>query len=557
MAQEDDAVRLEALVEAGIALASESNLDTLLFRIADLARQVVGAAYGAVGVVADDGTLSRFVYAGIDEETAVRIGALPTGRGVLGVVLEQAHPLRLANLADHPRSVGFPPGHPTMRSFLGAPIVARGRVFGRLYLTEKQGAATFSEKDERIAMMLAAQAGVAVENASLYDQVHARGEQLGRRLAQMASFELVARMVLAESTTTDEVLLSAVEEARLLTGGTRATLMMLDPSTHELRIRHAVGYEDAADLEGSVLAPGTSKSHAVIDRRQAEAVDDLPSDPEINLHVLELLGHPTNGAFAPLLVRDRPIGALAVYGSSDGLPFTADDLSILQILANQAAIALENDRLTFLLRDLAVLEERERISKELHDGVIQSIYSVGLNLQASLSLLTSQPERGVQRIEDAIRELDNVVRDVRNYIFELRPRLMEERGLESAILELVRELEVNTTAHATVKLAARVSDALEPQDQVHVIQVTREILSNISRHAQATHVQVAAEVRGDTFALDIEDDGVGFNPGTVRRGHGLDNMTARVEALGGSLTITPGVEGGTLHAVRVPLAYAG
>jgi signal transduction histidine kinase len=256
-------------------------------------------------------------------------------------------------------------------------------------------------------------------------------------------------------------------------------------------------------------------------------------------------------------VRDRPIGALAVYGSADGLPFAADDLSILQILANQAAIALENDRLTFLLRDLAVLEERERISKELHDGVIQSIYSVGLNLQASLSLLSSQPGRGVQRIEDAIRELDNVVRDVRNYIFELRPRLMEERGLESAIRELVRELEVNTTAHATVKLASQVCDALEPQDQVHVIQVTREILSNISRHAQATHVRVVAEVRDGAFALDIEDDGVGFNPGTVRRGHGLDNMTARVEALGGTLSITPGSEGGTLHAVRVPLVDAG
>jgi signal transduction histidine kinase len=550
---QEESSRLEALVEAGIALAAESHLDILLSRIAELARRVVQATYGAVGVIGQSGELARFVYAGIDKDTAHRIGGLPTGEGVLGVVLEQAHPLRLKEISEHPRSSGFPPHHPVMHSFLGAPIVVRGRVFGRLYLSEKEEGEEFSEGDERIAMMLAAQAGVAIENVFLYEEVQTRGVELGRRLAQLASFELVARMLLTESSSTGEVLEFAAEQARFLTGGTRATLMMLDEATGELIIRHAVGGEGAADLVGIRLQHDTSKSHSVMRRREAELVQDLAQDREINESVLHLLGNPSDGVFAPLLVRDRPIGALAVYGSSEGRPFTPDDLSVLQILANQAAIALENDRLTFLLRNLAILEERERISKELHDGVIQSIYSVGLNLQGALSLMRAQPERAAHRIEEAIAELDNVVRDVRNYIFELRPRLVEDRGLESAIVELVRELEVNTTAHATVELAPRANESLPRQQEAHVIQVVREVLSNIARHAQPSEVWVRVEERDGYFTLVIDDDGLGFDPAKVARGQGLSNMEARVEVLGGVLEILPRDGGGTRHSVRVPL----
>src|SRR6266700_3512331 len=211
--------------------------------------------------------------------------------------------------------------------------------------------------------------------------------------------------------------------------------MMLDDASGELVIRHARG-EGAPELEGVRLAPGTSKSHAVIARGRPELVTSLQEDAEINEQVLETFGNPTTGVFAPLVVRDRAIGAIAVYGNADDPPFSLDDLSIMQILANQAAIAVENDRLTELLRNLAVLEERERISKELHDGVIQSIYSVGLSLQGARALLSDHPDRASHRIEEAIDELDAVVRDVRSYIFELRPRLVEERGFEEAMLGL-------------------------------------------------------------------------------------------------------------------------
>jgi signal transduction histidine kinase len=265
------------------------------------------------------------------------------------------------------------------------------------------------------------------------------------------------------------------------------------------------------------------------------------------------MGNPTNGAFAPLVVRDRAIGAIAVYGNNADRPFTTDDRSILQILANQAAIAVENDRLTELLRNLAVLEERERISKELHDGVIQSIYSVGLNLQGARSLLGDHPDRASQRIDDAINELDSVVRDVRNYIFELRPRVVEERGFEEAILGLVRELEVNTTAHTTAELAPSCGGALGPSGQAHVIQIVREILSNIARHAHATEVRLRADARDGQFLLDVEDNGAGFDPSVPSRGHGLRNMAARAAAIGGKIEISPRDGGGMRHRVRVEL----
>lgn len=368
--------RTAGLVEAGLALASELDLDALLQRIADLAREVVGARYGAVGVVGEDGLLLRFVYSGIDQETADLIGDLPHGRGLLGVLLEGGRPMRMRQISDHPDSYGFPANHPPMHSFLGVPIIVRDHVFGRLYLTEKQGAEEFSKDDERIAMTLAAQAGVAIENANLLEEVKVRGEEL------------------------------------------------------------------------------------------------------------------------------------------------------------------------------AVLEERDRISKELHDGVIQSIYSVGLSLQAAMSLIHRDPEATKKRMEDVISTLDDVVRDVRSYIFALQPKSVEERGLKAALEELVRELEVNALAETTVELSM---DALRlvPDSAVgDLIQIAREVLSNIARHAQASEVSVACSIRdGETFVMTIEDDGVGFDPSSVDRGHGLTNIEERSRRLGGTLAISERRPKGTIHTL--------
>jgi signal transduction histidine kinase len=380
--------RLSALVDAGLALAADLDLDSLLQRIADLSREVLDARYGAVGVVGDAGELMKFVYSGIDEQTAHEIGHLPDGRGVLGALIEENRPLRLREISQHPRSFGFPDHHPPMSTFLGVPIVVRNRVFGRLYLTEKAEGAEFTKDDERIALTFAAQAGVALENARL--------------------------------------------------------------------------------------------------------------------------------------------------------------------VANYTAVALENERLTEALRDLAVLEERERISRELHDGVIQSIYSVGLSLQGSQTLLKRDPSKAEERVDAAIAELDNVVRDVRSYIFELQPKMVEEKGFSAAISELVRDLEVNTLAHATIDLDEVACGAIAAAGKAHLLQFVRETLSNIARHAQASEVEVSCGVVGDHIELRIEDDGVSFDPASVKRGHGLTNMEDRAVQLGGKLEITPRQPKGTSHVLSIP-----
>ena len=543
--------RLAGLVEAGMVLASELDEERLLQRIADLARGVIGARYAAVGIVGGEGGLTRFVHSGVDRETADRIGDLPTGKGVLGVIIEEGRPLRLSEISDHPRSVGFPPHHPEMHSFLGAPVIGRGEVLGRLYLTEKLDGSGFTKDDELVAMTFAAQAGVAIENSRLYEVVRSRSDELARRVSELASVDRVSQLLIS-GTTIDEALSFAAEQAQKLTTATRALISLVDRKTGALRVRHSAGDQVAGDLVGTALPQGRSKAHAVLERMKGEIVSDISSDSEIDEETIHKLGDPERGAFAPIIIRGAGAGVLAAYDPADGEPFSTDDLTVLQIIANQIAIAVENDRLTEALRDLAVLEERERISKELHDGVIQSIYSVGLSLQGSMSLLERDADRARIRIDEAIAELDNVVRDVRSYIFELRPKLVEERGLGAAIHELARDYEVNTLARTIVDLEDDDYSSFTPDQQTHVIQIAREVLSNIARHAQASEVRITSSREGNHVTLLIEDDGRGFDPATVKRGHGLTNIEARARTLRGTLEIVPRDPTGTSHELRVP-----
>lgn len=534
-----------------MVLASELDLDSLLQRIADLSREVVGAKYGAVGVLGNDGELAKFVYSGLDEETVAKIGELPTGRGVLGVLIREGKPLRMREISAHPSSYGFPDAHPPMHSFLGVPIMVRGHIFGRLYVTEKQGATEFSKDDERIALTLASQAAIAIENARLYDEIRLRSEELARRVAELASVEHVAELLIGDASL-DEMLTSAGREAIKLTGARRSTMLLLDRASGDLVIRAAVG-EGAEDLIGARFKQGSAKAYAVMLRGQGEVVADLEADTEVDRDTLERLGRPRRGAFVPLVVRDRGIGALSVYDREDDEPFTPDDLFVLQLLANQIAIAVENDRLTDSLQILAVLEERDRISKELHDGVIQSIYSVGLSLQGSISLLDRDPDLARQRIDGVIAQLDNVVRDVRSYIFELQPKVVEGREFGDAIVELAKDFEVNTLASVAIDVSDDNCADLDERQRSNVIQIMREVLSNIARHSQASEVSIGCSFEDGVLIFEVSDNGIGFDPDSVKRGQGLRNMHDRALRLGGGLEIEGRTPHGTRHRLRVPI----
>jgi signal transduction histidine kinase len=544
--------QLSALVEAGMVLASELKLDALLQRIADLAREVIGAQYAAVGVVGEAGDLVEFVYSGIDKPTADKIGDLPRGRGVLGVLIQEDRPLRMPEISDHPNAYGFPEHHPEMHSFLGVPITVRGHVFGRLYLAEKQEQKEFNKDDERLALTLAAQAGIAIDNARLYEEVRSRGDQLARHVSYLASFERVGDLAFGQGSV-DETLHTAAEEARKLTGAHQSIVALYDETTGEMVVRQAVAEAGIGIAPGTRFPSKGSKSQRVMDRLRGEIVEDMEADPEVHAATYEALGRPRAGAFVPIAARGRGRGVLAVHDTTRA-SFTQDDLAIMQILANQVAIALENERLGEALRSLAVLEERDRISKELHDGVIQSIYSVGLALQGTLSVLDRDVELSRKRIDDAIRELDNVVRDVRSYIFELQPYVVAGRGFSEAIVELLRDHEVNTLAHTAANLEPEACDALAESQKGDVVQIVREVLSNIARHSQATEVELSCSMQDRQIVLQISDNGSGFDPQKVTRGQGLTNIEDRARKLGGDVQMEKRRPRGMMFALRIPTA---
>jgi signal transduction histidine kinase len=371
-----DRDRADLLIEAGLALASERSLEAVLQRIVELAVNITGARYGAISVLAADGRIQEFITEGITDEERAKIGDPPTGHGILGLLISEARPLRLAEIAAHPMSVGFPPHHPPMRSLLGAPVLARGKVFGNIYVTEERGDEEFSLDDERVLQVLATQAGVAVENARLYEE-----------------------MLRAQ----DEV------------------------------------------------------------------------------------------------------------------------------------------------RRLEVLDDRERIAKELHDGVIQSLFAVGMSLQGAAAL--AQDEGITRRIEGAVEDIDGAIRDLRNYIFGLRPGILADRQLDQALRELGTEFEQRSGVVTVVDVDPGIGAELASIAS-DVVQITREALSNVGRHAEATTCRVSLRRGADGAILMIDDDGGGFDPGAAVEGLGIENLRDRVTSLGGSLDIeSGGGEGTTVRAV--------
>jgi signal transduction histidine kinase len=368
------------LIEAGMFLASELSLDAVLARIVDLAVELTGARYGALGVLNAEGSaIAEFITVGITEEQRALLGDPPTGHGLLGVLIHDARPLRVPVIADDPRSVGFPPNHPPMRSLLGVPITGRGRVFGDLYLTDKDGGGPFDDEDERVLTVLASQAAVAVENARLHDEAERAAQELRR-------FE--------------------------------------------------------------------------------------------------------------------------------------------------------------------VLEDRERIAKELHDGVIQSLFAVGMSLQGLATMATDQET--TRRLEAAVEDVDRAIRDLRNYIFGLRPGVLADRQLDQALKELASEFGARTDVATVVDVDAEVASELSSRAS-DVVQLVREALSNVGRHAEAATCRVSLFRRPEGAVLEIDDDGRGFDVDDATSGMGLSNLRDRVDAMGGSFDISSVLGDGTTVRIVLPL----
>lgn len=533
--------RRDELIQAGLVLASELSLSAVLQRIIEVAAEITEARYGALGVV-EDGKLVDFITTGITPEQRRAIGDLPVGHGILGLLIHRGTeraPIRIADISKHPGSYGFPPNHPEMHSFLGAPIVARGEVFGDIYLTEKQGASEFTEEDAQAVLVLASQAGVAIENARLY-------EETSRRERWLEAVREITNAVLSGQGS-DEALSLVAARAKELVQADLATVAVT-ASDGDLVVAVADGEHAEAIAERRFPLDG-SISGTVIRSGRADVRSDVSDDPGEYQPVADLVAMGP-AAFVPLGRDGGVSAALGVMNRRGGKPFTDENVRLLEAFTGQAALALEYVRAQEGIQRLVVLEDRERIAKELHDGVIQALFAVGMGLQGTA--LMSSDEDLARRIEAAVGELDRVIRDLRNYIFGLRPGILADRQLGQALRHLAQEFE----ARSGVITVADVDDEVASVVTSHgaeLIQLAREALSNVGRHAHATTCRVSLRQDAGVAVLEIDDDGSGFDPSTARRGEGLSNLEGRADVLGGKVTITSVPAQGTTIRVELPL----
>jgi signal transduction histidine kinase len=530
--------RYERLLEAGLTLAAELSLPAALQRIVELAAELTGARYGALGVLDRDGTISEFITTGVTADQRAAIGHIPVGRGILGVLIDDARPLRLHDIADDPRSVGFPQHHPPMHSFLGAPVTARGRVYGNLYLTEKQGGEDFDADDERALVLLAAQAGVAIANAQLYEEAQDRTKRL-------EAIRAITTAILA-GTDTEELLTLVVRHARELAHADLATLA-LPAGSGRVTVAAADGLL-ADQLRGTVFPAESSVTGEVIRTGEAVVLADASADERVVQPIVRAGVGPA--MFIPLAVRGNILGTLTVANAKGGSLLREAAIPLVETFAEQAAVAIEYNRLQRELQRLALLEDRERIAKELHDGAIQALFAVGMGLQGSAALAASEELRG--RLQDAVEEVDRVIRDLRNYIFGLRPGILADRQLDQALQRLCEEFQERTDVVTIAEIDPQVAAELASQAG-DVVQLAREALSNVSRHAQAATCRVSLYRAEGGRVLEVDDDGRGFDPAASSgTGQGLPNLRERAERLGGRAQIHSVPGQGTSIQVIIP-----
>jgi signal transduction histidine kinase len=541
--------RLRLLVDAGIALSSELSLDALLQQLVETAAQLTGASYAALGVIDGAGTgLERFLTTGIDAETQSTIGDLPKGRGILGILIREATPLRLSNLGEDPRSVGFPPGHPPMRTFLGVPILLRGVAYGNLYLTEKQGGDEFTEDDQEVIQLLAAQAAVAIENTRLY-------ETSTRWLGHLESLNEIGDALAGELEL--EPLLGLV--ARRLRGLVQARLVLIalpEPGVDGLRIAAADGEgTDAYGLVGTELALGSSKTGRVLQRGRSERVDSVLDDPEIDQQAARRMGA-RSALYVPLIVETQPIGVAIVHDKvGPAGTFTDEDLRLAESLAVRAATAVAlSERVS---RDTVrrVVEaqetERARLARELHDETGQALTSILLGLKALDDRI--EPAEGKAAVSELRELVVSTLHDVRRLAVELRPAALDDFGLVPAIERLVET--VAEQSGLDFDLQSQLADERLPTDaETALYRIAQEALTNILKHADARHVTVLMSQTNRVARLSVQDDGRGFDPGDVGDGGvGLMGMRERMALVGGRLTIESTEGAGTMLTAEVPL----
>src|SRR5262245_9305178 len=534
----------QALSDAVVGLGSDLDLRGVLHRIVQAACALSSARYGALTILGSDKTFVDLIIEGLSEDEIARIGEIPHGHGLLGQLLDDPKPLRIARISEHPSAHGFPVNHPDMSSFLGVPVHVHKRMFGLLYLADKQSAEEFSEADERAVAALGAAAGVAIENARLYALSQRRGRWLE------ASAELTR--LLLERADSDTALGVVARRARELSGSAAACVLLADNET-DLAV-HAVDGAVVEHLHGQTVPREGPAIARVLDEALPTTVPDLRS-------LFDQADGPLDdqapGDDAPIDRKERPALLVPFRSSTNATGIllvvaptpapSREDEYMLQTFADQAAIALDLAKARSDGEMLVVLAERDRIARDLHDVVIQRMFATGLMLQGAYRFAISPEVR--ERVEMAVNELDTTIRDLRTAIFELHQRTA--KSLRSELSELVAEY-ANVLGFAPrLSIKGPLHMTIDAQLRSQVLAVLREALSNVAKHAHATSVHLTLIATDHELIAQIADNGVGINEAAYESG--LRNLRDRASKLGGSVTIEPAEPRGTKIEWRVPL----
>lgn len=577
MSAEREKLWIARLLDIGRTLMTELDEEVVLLRVLEIAREATGAHYAALGILNKDRDgLERFVTAGIDVHTRTEIGRTPLGKGVLGELIENPRPLRLREVSEHPKSCGFPAGHPQMHTFLGVPVMTRERTLGSLYLAEKQDGQPFTDEDERTAAMLADWAAVAIVNARLYETSERRREELEKAVRGLQATRDVA-IAIGSDLSLEHALSLIAERGRSLVSARSLVIMLREGA--ELVVSAGAGHVE--DLRGMRLPISESTSGQVLEAGSPRRIPDIS---RLRIAPRREFGVPDPQAalLVPLLYRAESVGVLAAFDRGEpSHGFTEDDEQLLEIFAASAATAVamaqsaQSDRLRSALA--AADAERRRWGRELHDETLQGLG--GMRVLLASALRRGDPRQIATAAQETVGHIEREIRNLRSIISELRPAALDELGLQEAIEALVEhqaeahdlkiELDLrlrerggkeqvdmhdrrdqgqvnegNRSDHGRVHDANR----LEPELEVGIYRLIQEALTNVVKHAKAKRVQLAVHEQDGEVTVEVRDDGIGFAAEDGRGGFGLLGMRERVRLADGTLSISSSPQGTLVRA---------
>jgi signal transduction histidine kinase len=525
--------RLRRLLAANRAIVAELSLPAVLRRIVEAARDLVKARYCALGVIGDDGLLEQFIHVGMDDATVREIGELPKGRGVLGALIEDPHPIRLSRISDDPRSSGFPPNHPHMDSFLGVPIRSRNEVFGNLYLSDQVSGA-FSAEDEELVLALAATAGGAVENARLYEESRRRQQWL------QASAEITAALL---SGANDQEPLQLITDHVLRLAEADVVSLVLpafeDPGMLKVMVASGYGSDELARI---TYPTQSSLAELAMETGRGVRLGSVEDQQRYAVHLRRVA--PIHAAMAvPLQGGAGPHGSIVAGRIHGRHSFGSADLEMAEAFASQAAIAIELATARADQQRLALLEDRDRIARDMHDHVIQRLFAIGLTVQGLA--VAGGNEQSSWKLNQVVADLDDTIRQIRTSIFQLRGHELAGPSLRGAILAVVEQVTPTLAFRPGVRFRGPVDTVVDDRLITEAEAVVREAATNAAKHAHASKLSVELRVTGHRLTIDVIDNGTGVTGREPRSG--LANLDQRANALGGELRVDPQASGTRIH----------